>query len=161
MTEEVNDRLIAHIHARGVAGKATYGKPLLAFDGRNTLVDAMEEALDTAVYLQKKIMENETIADLLERAAKHMLDYEGLATCPIVIEARDMAAKLRADCERSVPVSPKVEEGEDEHFPWHFTSHGTICACGEAMDSNENCLRRNGPTYQGPADRLAQMEDGS
>lgn len=103
MTEEVNDRLIAHIHARGVEGKETYGKPLLPFDGRNTLVDAMEEALDTAVYLMKELMEREAIADLLERASKRFDDLNW-AHEPLIEECRTVAARLRADVKRSVPV---------------------------------------------------------
>lgn len=22
---------------------------------------------------------------------------------------------------------------DDEHFPWHYTEFGTVCACGRAM----------------------------
>lgn len=29
---------------------------------------------------------------------------------------------------------------QDEHFPWHYTEFGVLCACGEAMDADENCL---------------------
>jgi hypothetical protein len=31
---------------------------------------------------------------------------------------------------------------DDEHFPWHYTEYGVLCACGSAMDANENCLSK-------------------
>ena len=26
-----------------------------------------------------------------------------------------------------------------DHFPWHYTEYGVLCACGDAMDSEERC----------------------
>lgn len=31
---------------------------------------------------------------------------------------------------------------DDEHFPWHYTEYGVLCACGDAMDAEENCLSK-------------------
>lgn len=49
--------LIKDIENRNKAGWETYRKPMMTFDGRKTLQDAYEEALDLAVYLKKALME--------------------------------------------------------------------------------------------------------
>ena len=45
------------IQARAEEGKAKYGTYLFPFDGRDTTVDAAQEALDLVVYLAKSSME--------------------------------------------------------------------------------------------------------
>jgi hypothetical protein len=42
---------------RDAKGWAEYGRPFLAFDGRNTLQDLYEEILDAAAYLKKLLIE--------------------------------------------------------------------------------------------------------
>lgn len=42
---------------REAAGKKTYGKSLMTFNGRLALQDAVEEALDLTIYLTQVIME--------------------------------------------------------------------------------------------------------
>ncbi len=42
---------------RDKLGRARYGTPLQAFNGRNSLVDAYQEILDLAVYLRQHIEE--------------------------------------------------------------------------------------------------------
>lgn len=42
---------------RDMAGRGKYGTPLQPFNGRNSLQDAYEEALDLAVYLKNAILE--------------------------------------------------------------------------------------------------------
>lgn len=44
---------------RDAMGRRKYGKPLRAHDGRSSLRDAYQEALDLAVYLRKAIYEQE------------------------------------------------------------------------------------------------------
>lgn len=51
--------VIADIHDRIAQGQRTYGQPLLTGDGRDSLWDAYEEALDLAIYLRKAILERE------------------------------------------------------------------------------------------------------
>ncbi len=53
----------AEMLERHEAGVAKYGRPLRAFDGRKSLVDAYQEALDLAVYLRKEIEERKIAAD--------------------------------------------------------------------------------------------------
>ena len=51
------DQVIADFKARDDFGRKKYGVPLMTEDGRDTLQDAYEEALDLAVYLKKAILE--------------------------------------------------------------------------------------------------------
>lgn len=58
MNQEVLPKVLTDLRDRvEVQGMATYGKPLTTGDGRDSLQDAYEEALDLAVYLGKMIME--------------------------------------------------------------------------------------------------------
>lgn len=50
---ERDPRLIAMMRARDKQGRAKYGVPLCAHDGRNTAMDALQEALDLIAYLRK------------------------------------------------------------------------------------------------------------
>ena len=59
MDKTIIERLIEDIQGRDTVGRAKYGKPLLPFDGRRTLRDAYEEALDLAVYVRKEMVERE------------------------------------------------------------------------------------------------------
>lgn len=53
------DSVIADMRKRDAIGLASYKTRLHPLDGRDTLQDAYEEALDLAVYLKKKIVEEE------------------------------------------------------------------------------------------------------
>jgi hypothetical protein len=44
-------------------GKSKYGKYLEAHDGRDTLLDAYEEALDLVVYLRKAMEERKNVGE--------------------------------------------------------------------------------------------------
>ncbi len=57
-------REIAALVAQDVLNKAEegckkYGEPLKAFNGRNPLIDAYQEAIDLAKYLKQAIIEHE------------------------------------------------------------------------------------------------------
>lgn len=54
--------VIGDMHARDRIGRARYGTPLRAFNGRDALVDAYQEALDLAVYLRQAIAERDARA---------------------------------------------------------------------------------------------------
>lgn len=49
--------VVEDMHARDQLGRARYGVPLQAHNGRDALRDAYEEALDLAVYLRQAIEE--------------------------------------------------------------------------------------------------------
>ena len=53
----------ADMVARDQLGRARYGVPLQAYNGRGALQDAYEEALDLAVYLRQAIEEGDDVND--------------------------------------------------------------------------------------------------
>lgn len=53
------DLVHADLDGRERKGTETYGRPLQAHDGRDSLWDAYEEALDLAMYLRKAIRERD------------------------------------------------------------------------------------------------------
>ncbi|MDX2800142.1 hypothetical protein [Streptomyces scabiei] len=55
--ESVQDALIADIRARRDLGIQRYGSPLMTHNGRDAVQDALEEAVDLAVYLKQVAME--------------------------------------------------------------------------------------------------------
>ena len=93
-SRDVFARLIGDLQARNAKGVEAYGKTLTTFNGRDSVRDAREEALDLAVYLTQVEMEmaakDEAIRGLL-KATKGM--HEGCdESCPAV----DAMAKGRA-----------------------------------------------------------------
>lgn len=121
---------IDYLFRRTDMGDGKYGRPLLPFDGRKTPIDRLEELSDEMQYTMKDIMEREAIADLLERTAERVDTVTFTSgfgwAAPLYDELRDMAAKLRADCERSVPVDdmriPPVSP--DYSFMWAAQMEG-------------------------------------
>ena len=51
--------VLADLTNRALEGKDKYGEPLKAHNGRNSLWDAYQEALDLAMYLRQAIEEQE------------------------------------------------------------------------------------------------------
>lgn len=51
--------VIAEMKERDQLGRERYGTPLQAFNGRDALRDAMEEALDLVAYLRMAIYERD------------------------------------------------------------------------------------------------------
>ena len=51
--------VIADMEARAEKGVQTYGTRLQAFNGRDALIDAYQEALDLAIYLRQFLHERE------------------------------------------------------------------------------------------------------
>jgi len=74
--DDATERLIARLRARAVFGLAKYGKALLPFDGRNSLEDALDEALDLSVYIEKEIIIG---IDPATKCGWAVLDAKGLA----------------------------------------------------------------------------------
>lgn len=56
---DVFAKLHADVAERNRIGLETYGRDLTTFDGRDSLQDAYEEAIDLAVYLAKVILERD------------------------------------------------------------------------------------------------------
>lgn len=69
-------------------GRKSYGTPLQAFNGRDALVDAYQEALDLAVYLRQAIEERKIVnarerkadPDVLKRAVAYVEQTDYLNT---------------------------------------------------------------------------------
>ncbi len=61
--QDIFDLVIADLRERDRIGWAQHNRPLRPHDGRNSLRDAYEEALDQAVYLRKALAEWESLAD--------------------------------------------------------------------------------------------------
>jgi len=57
--KDIADLVVVDIKKRKVMGKAKYGVPLRANNGRNALQDAYEEAQDMTLYLKQKLVEEE------------------------------------------------------------------------------------------------------
>ena len=74
--KDITDVLVARFRKRRDHGTVKYGKTLLPWDGRNTAEDALEEALDLAVYLQKLVIERAETAELLMRAGYLLTWFE-------------------------------------------------------------------------------------
>lgn len=79
------DLVIADMRERDQIGRQRYGTPLQAFNGRDALVDAYQEALDHAVYLRQAIEEREqpmqglraVLGELIESVRRWDLPHEG------------------------------------------------------------------------------------
>jgi hypothetical protein len=68
------DLVVQDMRDRHAHGLAKYGTPLQPGNGRDSLVDAYQEALDLAVYLRNEIEERRLLADRLTEAARCLRD---------------------------------------------------------------------------------------
>jgi hypothetical protein len=62
-TGDIWKMVISDMKARREAGITKYNTVLRAFNGRNALIDAYQEALDLAVYLRQVIEEDRKIEE--------------------------------------------------------------------------------------------------
>ena len=58
-SREVVPLVAEDLRLRVEMGNLSYGQPLLSHDGRDSLVDAYQEALDLALYLRKMLLERD------------------------------------------------------------------------------------------------------
>lgn len=63
----VHEQVINDLRDRLTVGIERYGTPLQPFNGRDSLVDAYQEALDLAVYLRQRIEEQQRLALAIAR----------------------------------------------------------------------------------------------
>ena len=56
---EITPLVHADLEARTAAGLTSYGRPFTSHDGRDSLKDAYEEALDMVQYLRKALYERD------------------------------------------------------------------------------------------------------
>jgi hypothetical protein len=82
--EDARPLLIADMAERDAFGRAKYGKPLVAQNGRNHLADAYQEALDKLAYLRADIEENahdetsEWVRKVYEEAIENALSIRAI-----------------------------------------------------------------------------------
>lgn len=105
------DLVIADMHERDQSGRAKYGTPLQAGNGRDALVDAYQEALDLAVYMRQAMAE-----DWRGRALRAEAE---------VVELRARLASLRPSGE----LITQIECGE--------LFDGSLPTSTKGLDSNE------------------------
>ena len=86
----VVDEVIEDMYLRKQSGIRTYGVALQPFNGRNSLQDSYEEALDMAIYLKQAIIEREKMMDLLHA----MANAKTQDTFTLFVQARDLLEKL-------------------------------------------------------------------
>jgi hypothetical protein len=58
-SQDVTDLLIAFLRQRAEAGQQKYGRPLQTNNGRDALMDALQESLDLCQYLFQRVLELE------------------------------------------------------------------------------------------------------
>ncbi len=84
------DLVVEDMRRRDADGRARYGTPLQAFNGRDALTDAYQEALDLAVYLRQEIEERTPPAPPVlcarspgwgEARARHLAGHPTCAMC--------------------------------------------------------------------------------
>lgn len=68
----IRELVIADMRARQQFGHAKHGRPLRAGDGRDSLVDAYQEDLDSLVYKRKAVEEGRACAGLYQRALEQV-----------------------------------------------------------------------------------------
>ena len=62
---DITELVIADLKARRELGIAKYGTTLQAFNGRDALIDAYQEALDLVQYLRQAISERDASQTIL------------------------------------------------------------------------------------------------
>lgn len=99
----ITELVIEDLKARTERGIETYGRPLEAFNGRDPLRDAYEEALDLSQYLRQALVERERISGdyvvSLEDAVLMLAD----TLAPTAPERRVVSALLHRIKDRRTP----------------------------------------------------------
>jgi hypothetical protein len=71
----IHDLVLIDVADRKALGTSRYGTPLQAFNGRNALQDAYEEALDLTAYLRQVSLEHEVAAMALYELGEILSSY--------------------------------------------------------------------------------------
>lgn len=73
---DITNLVRADLELRAKKGVETYGKRLNPFNGRNSLIDAYQEALDLGVYLKQRLVEEEVFLQELDKAIVNAKENE-------------------------------------------------------------------------------------
>jgi hypothetical protein len=79
--------------ARERHGRAEYGGPLVTNDGRASLWDAYQEALDLAVYLRKAIVEKDEL-DMKVARMRDKIDAQAVRIHGYIMDSQTVERKL-------------------------------------------------------------------
>jgi len=71
-TQPIHEQVIEDIKRRAEVGKQNYGTYLQVNNGRDSLLDAYEEAQDKALYLKQAILERDALVMELEVAREEL-----------------------------------------------------------------------------------------
>jgi hypothetical protein len=102
------DLVIDDMHARDRVGRQRYGVPLQANNGRNSIRDAYEEALDLVVYLRQHMAEAETAKNTavvalsaeVERLRNLVDEFADMDIAEPEIEHREIIDRCRQEQQR-------------------------------------------------------------
>lgn len=92
-TKAIWDLVKKDIEDRNETGIKKYGTALQAFNGRNSLIDAYQEALDLVVYLRQAIEEKKEMVEFLSKLAKVIPSNEDSVN-KLSYESYEMLKKL-------------------------------------------------------------------
>lgn len=80
-TQPIHEQVIEDIKRRAEVGKQNYGTYLQVGNGRDSLLDAYEEAQDKALYLKQAILERDDLVMELEAAREEVAELkQGIAS---------------------------------------------------------------------------------
>lgn len=120
------DLVYADIIERDKKGEEKYGTRLQAFNGRKTLTDAYQEALDLVVYLRQAIFERDYLKakDFVEAGnlgvGKDHIDIDGIQCgCPVCKEINEKITESEESIEMkycSCPGAVEIYLAADDLF---------------------------------------------
>lgn len=91
-TQPIHEQVIDDIKRRAEVGKQNYGTYLQVGNGRDSLLDAYEEAQDKALYLKQAILERDDLVMELEAAREEVRRLREVVTAPTYREALALLA---------------------------------------------------------------------
>ena len=135
------DMVLADMKARDEVGRARYGVRLRVYDGRDTLVDAYQEALDLTVYLRKAIAERdgEGLVELggapmpVDEQARQLRGWLGMLVMQAVLLAATVLVMLAlTGCGPQPDAGLTVLQGAYPVQPAHGASLRSAPPCPQA-----------------------------
>lgn len=133
--------VVADIEARAQVGEKKYGERLKAFNGRNAMTDAYQEALDLAVYLRQHIeetaalrAENEGLKRELDAAVSHHSRY-------VKTIDRALGEPRFDDCEIMVAHVRAIDALKAEVERLKERIHSLDCRCADAEARRDEYAR--------------------
>lgn len=115
-TQPIHEQVIEDIKLRAEAGKQNYGTYLQVNNGRDSLLDAYEEAQDKALYLKQAILERDDLIKELELAREELREVQSGAA----LQARDRRMKLIGAAEELRKWANGSRNREIKHYDTYY-----------------------------------------